>query len=78
MLSHDRKLQAVAAQITDDDKHTEKVQRLGSEGSQTDACSSGAGVPQADRHTSGVINMKKPVLTRTWFKVPFKPPRPAV
>ena len=77
LLSHNHKLQAVAAQVKDDDKQIERVQRLESEGSQTDACGSGAVVPRADWHTSGVTNMKKPVLTRTWFKVPFKAPRPA-
>lgn len=77
LLFHNHKLQAVAAQVKDDGKHTEKVQRLESQELQTDACSSGAVVPQVNRHTSSVISMRQPVLTRSRFKLPFKAPRPA-
>lgn len=74
LLSHKRKLQAVAAVAPGDDKHTGKVQRQESAGSQAEACSSVAVVPQANKHKSSVSNMKKPVL-QIRFKVPFKAPR---
>lgn len=76
LLSHNRKLQAVAAVAQGDDKHSGKVQRQETAGSQAEACSAGAVVPQASKHRSGVSNMQKPVL-RPRFKLPFKAPRPA-
>ena len=76
LLSQNRKLQAVAAQTKDDDKCTEQVPSHVGSGSQAEACSSGAMhmAPQAGNHAS---NLKKPVLKRARFKVPFKVPRSA-
>lgn len=64
LLSRNHKVQAVAAPAEGADKCTEKVQRQACPESQAEA--------QADRHVSGVSNMR-----RARFKVPYQLPRPS-